>query len=183
MSERSSREFSVDELAARAEVSRRTVFNHFPSIDDVVIAVFGIELGGVVERLASIPVHPAGPGASIFDELAETVRTTDLVTPMVYLTRVLGGDEPEPTPKQTLMAARTFTEISTGLAAEMSRRHPGTDALLINLLVGALTSGLLVIYQEWFTRCGAFDTAQTRSHWARLVERLLESLETGFGGG
>lgn len=181
MRERESSVFSVDELAARAEVSRRTVFNHFASIDDVVIAVFGIELGAVVDRLASIPVRPEGRTASMCDELAETVRTADLVPPMVYLTRVLGGDNTEPTPKQTLMAARTFTEISTGLAAEMKKRHPETDALLINLLVGSLTSGLLVIYQQWFTLCGAFDTAETRNHWNRLVQTLLETLETGFG--
>ncbi|ASN39473.1 TetR family transcriptional regulator [Arthrobacter sp. 7749] len=178
MRERESSVFSVDELAARADVSRRTVFNHFASIDDVVIAVFGIELGAVVERLARIP---EGPGSSMFDDLAETVRSTDLVPPMVYLTRVLGGDEPEPTPKQALLAARTFTEISTGLAAEMQRRHPGATALRVNLLVGSLTSGLLVIYQQWFTECGAFDTVQTRSHWTELVETLLESLRTGFG--
>ncbi|NKG21921.1 TetR family transcriptional regulator [Paeniglutamicibacter terrestris] len=178
MRERESSVFSVDELAARANVSRRTVFNHFASIDDVVIAVFGIELGAVVERLATIP---EGPGSSMFDDLAETVRSTDLVPPMVYLTRVLGGDEPEPTPKQALLAARTFTEISTGLAAEMQRRHPGATALRVNLLVGSLTSGLLVIYQQWFTECGAFDTVQTRSHWTELVETLLESLRTGFG--
>jgi TetR/AcrR family transcriptional regulator of autoinduction and epiphytic fitness len=178
MRERESSVFSVDELAARADVSRRTVFNHFASIDDVVIAVFGIELGAVVERLATIP---EGPGSSMFDDLAETVRSTDLVPPMVYLTRVLGGDEPEPTPKQALLAARTFTEISTGLAAEMQRRHPGATALQVNLLVGSLTSGLLVIYQQWFTECGAFDTVQTRSQWTELVETLLESLRTGFG--
>lgn len=178
MRERESSVFSVDELAARADVSRRTVFNHFASIDDVVIAVFGIELGAVVERLATIPEDP---GSSMFEDLAETVRSTDLVPPMVYLTRVLGGDEPEPTPKQALLAARTFTEISTGLAAEMQRRHPGAKALRINLLVGSLTSGLLVIYQQWFIECGAFDTVQTRSTWSELVETLLESLRNGFG--
>lgn len=178
MRERESSVFSVDELAARADVSRRTVFNHFASIDDVVIAVFGIELGAVVERLATIPEDP---GSSMFEDLAETVRSTDLVPPMVYLTRVLGGDEPEPTPKQALLAARTFTEISTGLAAEMQRRHPGAKALRINLLVESLTSGLLVIYQQWFIECGAFDTVQTRSAWTELVETLLESLRNGFG--
>ena len=65
--------------------------------------------------------------------------------------------------------------------AELALRHPETDALLINLLVGSLTSGLLVIYQQWFTLCGAFDTAVTRAHWNRLVQTLLETLESGFG--
>lgn len=37
--ERGGREFSVDDLAARADIARRTVFNHFASLDEVLLAV------------------------------------------------------------------------------------------------------------------------------------------------
>jgi len=40
--------FSVDELAAEADVSRRTVFNHFDSLDDVILAACTEILDAVV---------------------------------------------------------------------------------------------------------------------------------------
>ncbi|MGW6228038.1 helix-turn-helix domain-containing protein, partial [Cellulosimicrobium cellulans] len=39
MEENGGARFTVDELAARADVARRTIFNHFASLDDVVVEV------------------------------------------------------------------------------------------------------------------------------------------------
>lgn len=174
--------FSVDELALAAALSRRTIFNHFASMDDVVIEVFGNELGAVVERLAANAPCATGSRDSMFEEIAGTFRATDLVSPMVYLTRVLGSDEPVPSPRQAHMAARAFTAISERLAGEMLQRHPGSDPLVVQLLVSSMTNGLLVIYTHWAATLRPVDTTESRDLWAHLLERLIESLRTGFGG-
>src|SRR5699024_12413742 len=83
--------FTVDELAERADVSRRTVFNHFASLEDVFAEVCAEVLGELIEKLA-VPIDAAAtddpttePGPAMLDELAAVVRSTDLVTPMAYL--------------------------------------------------------------------------------------------------
>lgn len=181
MRERLSAGFSVDELASAAEVSRRTIFNHFASIDEVVIEVFGHELGAVVERLATPPSGATGVGGSMFDELADTFRTTDLISPMVYLTRILGNEDPTLTARQAHLAARAFTAISERLIQEVRLRHPAADPLTVSLLVSSMTHGLMVIYSHWSTACGAVDTIDSRRLWSQFLERLLESFSTGFG--
>ncbi|HJX78642.1 TetR/AcrR family transcriptional regulator [Glutamicibacter sp.] len=180
MRNRLTSDFSVDELAQAADLSKRTLFNHFASLDEVVIEVFGNELGEVVERLAS-HTPPGESRESIFDELATTLRSTDLVSPMVYLTQVLGSEEPVLSPRQAHMAARAFTAISERLTGQMLQRHSGSDPLLVQLLVSSLTNGLLVIYTHWVSTLGAVDTPESRNLWAQLLERLIDSLRTGFG--
>ena len=56
ISEGGAARFSVDQLAERADVSRRTVFNHFASIDDVVTTVC-TEVLGVVTQTYSNGAH------------------------------------------------------------------------------------------------------------------------------
>lgn len=181
MEARLSSDFSVDELASAADVSRRTIFNHFASMNDVIIEVCGNELGVVVEQLASIPPAAAGIHRSMFDELAATVRETDLIGPMVYLTRLLGSDDPELSTRQLHMASRAFAEISGRLGSEMRHRHPDADPLDIHLLVSSMTNGLMVMYGHWISVAGTTDSNDSRELWGRLLERLVESLRNGFG--
>ena len=57
MSEIGGTDFTVDRLAARADVSRRTVFNHFKTMDDITLEVFremlAVVLDGVDANLAA----------------------------------------------------------------------------------------------------------------------------------
>ncbi|MFF5794676.1 TetR/AcrR family transcriptional regulator [Paeniglutamicibacter sp. NPDC012692] len=180
MRSRLTSDFTVDELAREADVSRRTIFNHFASLDDVVVEACAIELESFVEQLASAP--PTDPSArhSIFDELAEAVRSTDLISPLVHLTQIMGVDS-ELSPRQALVCARTLTEISQRLVTEMCRRHPEADALTINLMVSSMTNGLVVMYFHFLSTCGAVVSTESRELWDQLLERLIEPLRTGFG--
>ena len=79
--ERGGRDFSVDDLAARADIARRTVFNHFASLDEVLLAVCEQELSVIIDRfLADMARTPVGDGsrASMFDELESAARGADL---------------------------------------------------------------------------------------------------------
>src|SRR5699024_2794026 len=136
--------FSVDELAEHAGVSRRTIFNHFSSLDDIVAQVAADVLSELTENLATnVPAHSLPPEASLLDELAEVIRATDLVAPIAYLTRTLGGDDPEG-PFQERLLTQAIEQVGTGLVEVLRRRHPDTDILDLQLLVGSFTAGVLV---------------------------------------
>lgn len=173
--------FTVDELAERADVSRRTVFNHFASLDDVVAEVGANVLGELIERIAT-PIEAGHPqaGSSALDELAEVLRGTDLVTPMAYLTRTLGGTDPAG-PWHANLLNQAFTEVGSGLVAALRRRHPEADPLDLQLLVSAFTSGVLVLHTHWWEQTGAADNPASREVWTRLLDYLIDQLRTGFG--
>ncbi|MFF2620453.1 TetR/AcrR family transcriptional regulator [Oerskovia jenensis] len=174
--------FSVDELAERADVSRRTVFNHFASLDDVVTEVCSEVVGAALDRLDALASDDQGegPDLALFDEVAQALRTTDFVTPLAYLTRVL-GDEGGPSPRRALTLIKVFAEVSMRLTAALAASHPDADPFDIELLVGALMSGLIVIYLRWVDVTGAVDDGASRETWTTLLERLLDATRTGHG--
>lgn len=182
MAERGATGFTVDDLAARADVSRRTVFNHFASVDDIVSAVCADVLSGVVDSVvAQVATVPAagGSASAMFDEVAYALRTTDLVTPMAYLTRTLGAPDEQSTWRAALML-RSFHEVSERFAAAMAARHPDADLLDVQLLVNSLMSGLMMLYGHWFVVTGATEDDAARHVWADLVDRLIETVRNGY---
>ncbi len=182
MDERSNTDFTVDEIAARADVSRRTVFNHFASLDDVVVEVCTGALGEVIENLADVPAGD-GTNASMMEEMAGVLREADLVGPLAYLTRVLGRPAPQPSPRQALLTLRVFTEVSNLLFAAILLRRPEADKLALHLLVGSLAGGVGVLYHHWVAETGAVDTPESRRVWAQLQDSLLEKVRFGYATG
>ena len=180
MHERQTTDFTVDELAQRADVSRRTVFNHFGSVRDIVSEVCSDVLSSAVTSLTAVPASDAErPG--MFEEIATAFRAADLVAPMAYLTLLLGpGTVPSSTQTQAHpIALRAFTELSERLSGAMLTRYPEADRLGVDLLVGALTSGLGVLYHHWYCATGAVDTPESRRVWAQLLDTLLQKVRCG----
>ncbi|SDD39361.1 TetR/AcrR family transcriptional regulator [Glycomyces harbinensis] len=177
MRETEGTDFTVEELAERANVSRRTVFNHFATLDDLHIAVCGELLGGLFEQVAL--GSGSVEGASILDEVAETLRDVELVEPMAYLTRVFGGVQDPPPPRSAVMLLRAFTELSALLARQITERHPEADELHVHLLVGSIASGLIVIHRHWYDATGAVVDEHSHRVWRELLDRLLDKVRHG----
>lgn len=179
--------FSVDQLAERADVSRRTVFNYFATLDDVATAVCSDVLGGLVDTfvttaLADPPVDDTP--AAMFTEVAHALRSTELVGPMAYLTRTLGGATRRvdlESPWTAMLLLRSFDEVSRRFADAMAVRHPRAETLEVHLLVNALVSGLIVLYHHWLADTGAVDDDASREVWDAYLERLLAAVGTGYG--
>lgn len=173
--------FTMEELARRADVSRRTVFNHFASVDDILTGVFADVLATLVDhydqRLARSPELGGGTG-SMFAELADAFRTTDLVTPMAYLTRCLGGTELT-SPWLATALVRVLDDLSRRLADRMAAQHPDVDVLQVHLLVNAVISGLVVLHAHWYEATDGADDERSREVWDRLLDRLLEGVQHG----
>jgi TetR/AcrR family transcriptional regulator, regulator of autoinduction and epiphytic fitness len=177
--ERGGPAFGVDELADRADVARRTVFNHFTGLDDVLLTVGEEVLDVVVEDfLAQVAATPVGSGdrSAMFDELAQGLRSSDLPAAIAAIVRILGG--------QNVIGGRlqtaAFARVGTRLLAEVARRNPGADPLDAELLVSSLISGITVIAQHWIARTAGRTDAAARTEWDRLLTRLLDSIRSGY---
>ena len=174
--------FTIDDLARRADVSRRTVFNHFASVDDIVAEVFGDVIGTLVASYERESGAAGDDRAVVFDELARAVRSTDLVAPMAFLTQSLRSHD-EHSPAIATVLVRVLDAARGRLAAAVLARHPGADVLDVHLLVNAVVSGVLVLHRHWDAATGAVDDEPSRAVWAGLVDRLLDRTGHGFATG
>ncbi|MDA8368275.1 MAG: TetR/AcrR family transcriptional regulator [Nocardiopsaceae bacterium] len=194
MAEIGGTDFTVDQLAARADVSRRTVFNHFTTVDDITVEVFREMLGAVLANVdanlsASAWEHPGG--TSMFDQVTSALRATDLVTPITELTRIFqpeGGGLPrilsakdrELNPRQAVLFERAITDLGTRIAATTMRHHPSADPLEVDLMCGALVGGALVVVRHWAQATGGVDTPESRRVWDELLDRMITVNRGGF---
>ncbi|HJE58103.1 MAG TPA: TetR/AcrR family transcriptional regulator [Nocardiopsis listeri] len=191
MSEIGGTDFTVDRLAARADVSRRTVFNHFKTMDDITLEVFremlAVVLDGVDANLAA-----SGEDTSMFDRVAGALRATDLVTPINELTRIFQTEDCGPghvldigdralNPRQAVLFERALTDLGTRIAATTLRHHPSADPMEVELMCGALIGGALVVVRRWERATEGVDTAESRRVWNELFDRMIGTYRDGLG--
>lgn len=176
--ERGGPSFSVDELASRADVARRTVFNHFPSLDDVLVAVCESDIMVVVDQfrsaLSSAPVPSGAPG-SVYDDIAIATRATDIPPVIVTVVRTLGVPGSKGA-RRGMLPQAALARTTSDLIEEIHERNPGANRLRSELIVQFLTAGLVVIGRHWFRRTGGQLDAAGYAEWNALVEELLASL-------
>ncbi|MEU4623962.1 TetR/AcrR family transcriptional regulator [Actinoplanes sp. NPDC023801] len=169
--------FSVDQLAERADVSRRTIFNHFASIDDVVTTVCTETLNVVIAGFRTNVT--AGERASMFGDVAGALRVTDVPGIIAFLWRALGGFGPGD-PRATQIFQATFTRTSEEMARELARRYPEADPIEAAILVSSLMNGVVVIATHWLGVTAAQTDEQSRELWHHLLERLIDTVRTGY---
>ncbi|MFI6574596.1 TetR/AcrR family transcriptional regulator [Nocardiopsis sp. NPDC050513] len=179
--ERSGPTFTVDELAERADVARRTVFNHFSSLDDVVMEVCDEAVSDLTDTLRrSIAARAEGGAGSMADQFADALRETDLLSTITYLTGVLGGPKRDLSHRELLLVDRVMNEFSASLAGTLERHHPDADPFDVHILVASFIAGLMAVLHHWDRATGAVDTPETRQVWNDLQERLFTTLRDGF---
>ena len=183
--------FTVEGVALAAGVSRRTVFNHFTGVDQLLVAVCEqIFTEVTVDLLASldrgIATLPAGDHGSrrALEALCESTRSVDLPASIATIHRVLGP--PDPTDERADTIARTALEHVVGrLRERLVERVPEVDALDLELTLALLTSGLAAIGRRWVEEHPDLSTdvvARARTDWDHLLDRLLQRLRTGYAG-
>ncbi|HEY1093549.1 MAG TPA: TetR/AcrR family transcriptional regulator [Glycomyces sp.] len=176
MRERRSPGFSVDELAAAADVSRRTVFNHFDSLEAVVTAVAGHMLTDIVDAMEAEAANASGDGATVLGDLAATGSADHLVPTIAYLIEVLGGSFEDPGERGAVLMERALSLFTAQISALIARRHPRVDELRVALVVAAFSGGLLGLVAHWRTATGGTDTPASRRTWNDLLAELVALL-------
>ncbi|NYE36202.1 AcrR family transcriptional regulator [Nocardioides cavernae] len=190
-SEHGAHGFTVDRVAAAAGVSRRTVFNHFAGLDQLLVAVCEQVLAEVttdllagVDRLtAELPPGEAGSRAAV-DAVGEACRGVDLPTAIVTIHHLLGG--PRELDERAAGISRTaFEHVGGRLRSRLLERAPGLDPLDLELALALLTNGLALIAGHWLEQHPDLTTdvpPAARADWDRLLDRLLHRLRVGHAG-
>lgn len=174
------RRFSVDELAERADVARRTVFNHFASVDEILLALCDQALEAILDDfVAGVAAGPGGNGdlSSLFDDIAHSLRSTDLPAAIQRIVRIVGSAS-SPSADRDL-GMRAFTRMADRLLREAERRNPDVDVLEAELLVGSLMNGVILVSNHWIAKGIRLDP-DGRRDWDRLLERVITRVRTGY---
>ncbi|WEO77177.1 TetR/AcrR family transcriptional regulator [Cryobacterium sp. SO2] len=179
--ERGKPQFSVDELAERADVSRRTVFNHFASLDDVIMTTCTRLLNVVVNEFrAATTATPAGDGTlvALFNEITSAVRAIDLPTVVAYLWGVLAADAESARTPHAL--GDVFTRATEQLSVEIADRNHAIDDLEVAILVSSVMNGVAVVSGHWIARTGGTLDDSSRIVWDELLDRAIGSIRAGY---
>lgn len=168
-------EFTVDELAREADVSRRTVFNHFDTVDDIVVAACVEVLRPILETFDS----DGGVETTMFDELVAALRRPELFPAMLRVERLLGSDRETSSPRQAVLFLRVLTELGDRVAHALRHRHREVDELAGTLLVSSFISGTIAVHKRWATITERRDDESSPRVWSELLERLIDTIRSG----
>jgi AcrR family transcriptional regulator len=116
---------SVNDIAAAADVSRRTVYMHFPTLDqlvlDATIGLMNVDVDAALGRAGSDDVR-----ARLKAMIAELYRTVDTSLPLGRKLIKLTVDAPAPTPGQHRRGYRRIQWLEQALhplRAQLTPRH------------------------------------------------------------
>jgi len=183
VAERGGPAFTVEELAERADMSRATVFNYFPSVSDVLVtaSVEQFETAwATFDEVSAAAPRTDGSRAAVFDEVSRSLRATSMPDVIVAVGAVVGrGDEASP--RHEALLRQVMDRTSLHLAEHVSTRYPGWSRLEVDLLVGSLMSGVTVASSHWLLNEGGDLSTQSRATWARMLDSAIEGSRTGYG--
>ncbi len=183
--------FTVDQVAALAGVSRRTVFNHFATVDDLLVAVCEQILAeattAILEQVdhgtSALPDGGAGDLAAL-DAVGEAAREVDLAAAIVTIHRMLGC--PGPDDERAHGISRTaFAHVGGRLRERLHGRAPRLDPVDLEVGLALLFAGITTIAGLWLEAHPDLlpDVPdEAREDWDLLLDRLLHRLRTGTAG-
>ena len=179
--ERGKTQFSVDELALRADVSRRTVFNHFSSLEDVVMTACTRLLTAAVDEFrAATASTPAADESrqALFTEISTALRQVDLPPVVAYLAGVLTSEGE--TGRSQHGIGDVFTRTTEQLSIEIAERTTAIEQFEVAILVSCVMNGIAVVSEHWLAQTGGSLDEPSRQVWNELLDRLISTLRTGY---
>jgi len=175
---------SADQLADRADVARRTLFNHFSSLDEIVVACLEAELQAAlasVEDAAEAATRAAdGPTATAtpLGDLEDLLHAPDLAGAVVRISRLLGG--PGDSTRAERVQQEAVRHVSAPLVARLLARHPGLTPLDAALVTTTVMNGMAVLAAAWLEETGGVLDDAARRRWGELLDHLFATLRRGF---
>lgn len=181
--ENGSVQLNADVLAARAGVSRRSVFNHFATLDDVVTEVVAGQIGAAVDTIQEAVQRARGAERldDAFAHLASIFRDVDLTPQLASLWSVMSVDDTLPR-RYAHLIDDAFQRLSDLLLASALDRADATaaDTFALELLVTSVMAGTALAARHWCEAThGAVDD-RSRALWSSLVEQVTDQLGRGY---
>ncbi|WP_113717202.1 TetR family transcriptional regulator [Arthrobacter dokdonensis] len=170
---RSFNEFTVDDVAAAAGVSRRTFFNYFPSVEAAVASFTQRYLDGVIEEMETRPVdEPILKSAEYALSASGHSRELAALAETCALTQ---------DPSLGRFQLQAWEACSAKITAVARHRLPaGTDELYINALVGAVVGGGRAALLVWLNERGSDTSAESVARLRDLLGAAVAHVRNGF---
>lgn len=178
LDERGAAGFTTDDLAARADVSRRTVFNHFSHLEDVVVACVEAELETTISAV-ELELGAAAVRSGPLDDLEATLTTPGVATALSWLGRTLSAPGREAAAERVRQQA--MHRFGAGAAVRLGQRYPEVTPLELELLTSCVMNGMAVVATAWLQETGGSLDAASRRRLADLLDVLFTAARHGFG--
>lgn len=179
-------QFSADQLAERADVARRTIFNHFSSIEEAIYAGLGQTLDAALDSFtraleSAPPRETAGHDGlpSLFDDLSDALLGVDLVPTLSQVVATIASPGVE-NPETSQWAGGVLSSIIPLLEAQAEARAAGSKRSGRALLIRSLIVACSVAFEEWYDETDGVDDAHSRLVWRRTLDESLHLLRAGF---
>ncbi len=168
--------FTTEDLARRAGLSRRTVFNHFAHLEDVAVACAEAELEAAMEAVErGFDADPGRTGP--LDDLEAALTAPDVADVISRLGRVFA------VPGREAVAERIRNQAMRRFGAQAShqlkRRYPELDALDVELLTTLVVSGAEHVATRWLDETGGELDAAGRARFGELMAALFGLVRDG----
>ncbi|MDQ0279368.1 AcrR family transcriptional regulator [Arthrobacter silviterrae] len=166
-------EFTVDDVAAAAGVSRRTFFNYFSSVEAAVASFTQRYLDTVIAELEARPAEEPILESALY-ALSAVGSPRDLA--ILAETFALTQD-----PALGRFQLQAWDECSVKIAGVARHRlPPGTDELYINALVGAVVGSCRSAFAVWFSRRGPDTSQESLAYLRELLATTISLIRSGF---
>ncbi|MBT2548488.1 TetR/AcrR family transcriptional regulator [Arthrobacter sp. ISL-65] len=172
--------FTVEDIAEAAGISRRTFFNYFSSTEAAIASVTNGFLDSALEQFRRRPAD---------EPILESARAAlvELADPMTVapLAELFGLTQGNPLmARSELEAWDHCTEQIVAAARERSPQGPGTDPdeLYVRALAGSVVSCGKAAMDVWFRRCGPDLSPESLAILRQLLIDSMGLLGSGFAG-
>lgn len=174
--------FSVDDLAEKAGVSRRTIFNHFSSAEDAGYEYFSELITHIIGSvLADLP-RPLDNGdhtlGSVYRDLCTAMRAHSLVEALHPL--LVQASEVKESPTAALWTFRVTNSATERLESVLRERLPDHEQLELQLVATSIINSMSVCMDAWLLHTGGELTPESRGIWNELITEALNVLGRGF---
>lgn len=164
---------TAEAVAARAGVSRRTLFNYFPSVDAALTAAVEDFFTGVSEVIAAVPADV--PIMDALTGLLDAPAAPELLQRVSRLAS-LGENSPH--------ARAIILELSLRwhewLEEHLAQRLPQAPEIYVTNLAQAIRGAAEAAIRVWGRRTGGALTPQSLALHQDLLAQSLGYLRTGF---
>ena len=171
---------TVKDLAERAGVSRRTIFNHVPSAQDAVFEYLSEHVTGLVDRMLHELPPPGPSGGATLGEVYAQLAGALRAEPLLEQLRPVFAVDLQDTPAVSLWGFRVSRDAVRRLDEALVERLPQVTPFQVHLVSTTLINALTECLDTWLCRTqGVLDPA-SRAAWDQLLDEALVLLGRGF---
>lgn len=170
-------EFTVTELAEKANVSRRTFFNHFASIDDAIYSgLRDLVLAHFEELAAQLAFAEVNSLVELFDRVEAVLLSARLDGLLAQIQQII-GQEPKENRAFAGWVPGVLSTVVEDLNDLFAAKLPSESHLRINLFSLTLLQAIIASAEE----CAHQQLVMSPERWRELLGQALASLRGGFG--